>query len=102
MAASSYINEQLHLRSTLLEPEEVKAFFFSSIDEAQVKLSSSVEEIAKDKGVNVPVIDGYKNARMTEKLSLTGKLPAIVELKTGTVEKTFAVNNEADIENALA
>ena len=102
MAASSYINEQVHLRSTLLEPEEVKAFFFSSIDEAQVKLVNSVEKIAKDKGVNVPVIDGYRNARMTEKLGLTGKLPAIVELKTGTVEKISAITNEKDIENALA
>ena len=51
MSASSYINEQLHLRSTLLEPDEVRAFFYSSIDEAHVKLSIAVESAAKVKGV---------------------------------------------------
>lgn len=102
MAASSYINEQLHLRSTLLEPDEVKAFFYSSIDESQVKLSNAAENAAKSKGVKVPVIDGYRNARMTEKLGLSDKLPAIALIKKGTVEKVTTVKNESDIENALA
>jgi len=97
MAASSYINEQLHLRSTLLEPDEVKAFFYSSIDEAQVKLSNAVEKAAKDKGIKVPVIDGYRNARMTEKLGLADKLPAIAEIKKGVVEKVTTLKSEADI-----
>lgn len=102
MAASSYINEQLHLRSTLLEPEEVKAFFYSSIDEAQVKLSNSVENAAKAKGQKVPVIDGYRNARMTEKLGLTDKLPAIAVIKKGVVEKVTTLKSDADIESSLA
>ena len=102
MAASSYINEQLHLRSTLLEPDEVKAFFYSSIDEAQVKLSNAVENFAKSKGVKVPVIDGYRNARMTEKLNLADKMPAVATIKKGVVEKVVTVNSEADIEIALA
>ena len=102
MAASSYINEQVHLRSTLLEPDEVKAFFFSSIDEAQVKLVNSVEKIAKDKGVKISVIDGYRNARMTEKLGLTGKLPAIAIIKKGSVESVKTITSDADIESALA
>ncbi len=102
MAASSYINEQLHLRSTLLDPDEVKAFFYSSIDESQVKLSNAVENAAKSKGINVPVIDGYRNARMTDKLGLTDKLPAIAVIKKGTVEKVTTVKSESEIENALA
>ena len=102
MAASSYINEQLHLRSTLLEPDEVKAFFYSSIDEAQVKLSNAVENFAKSKGVKVPVIDGYRNARMTEKLNLADKMPAVATIKKGVVEKVVTVNSEAEIEIALA
>ena len=101
MAASSYINEQLHLRSTLLEPDEVKAFFYSSIDEAQVKLSNAVENFAKSKGVKVPVIDGYRNARMTEKLNLADKMPAVATIKKGVVEKVVTVNSEADIESQL-
>ena len=102
MAASSYINEQLHLRSTLLEPEEVKAFFYSSIDQAQVKLSNSAENFAKANGVKVPVIDGYRNARMTEKLGLTEKLPAVVTLKKGVVDKVATISAESDIASALA
>ena len=102
MAASSYINEQLHLRSTLLEPEEVKAFFYSSIDESQVKLSNAVEACAKAKGVKVQVVDGYRNARMTEKLGLVGKMPAVVELKKGVAAKVTTLKSEADIEDALA
>ena len=102
MAASSYINEQLHLRSTLLEPDEVKAFFYSSIDEAQMKLSNAVENFAKSKGVKVPVIDGYRNARMTEKLNLADKMPAVATIKKGVVEKVVTVNSEAEIERSLA
>ncbi len=102
MAASSYINEQLHLRSTLLDPDEVKAFFYSSIDESQVKLSNAVEKYAKSKGINISVIDGYRNARMTEKLGLKNKLPAIAVIKKGTVEKVTTVKSESEIENALA
>ena len=102
MAASSYINEQLHLRSTLLEPEEVKAFFYSSIDETQLKLSNAVETCAKAKGVKVPVIDGYRNARMTEKLGLVEKMPAIAVIKNGVVDKVITLTDEAGIERALA
>lgn len=101
MAASSYINEQVHLRSTLLEPDHVKAFFYSSIDQAQVKLSNAVESAAKAKGVKVPVIDGYKNARMTEKLELSSKLPAMVEIEKGAVKKVTTIASEADVEKAL-
>ena len=102
MAASSYINEQVHLRSTLLEPAEVKAFFYSSIDEAQVKLVNSVEACAKTKGLNIPVIDGYRNARMAEKLALTEKLPALVTIKNGVVDKIITLKSEADIEKTFA
>ena len=101
MAASSYINEQLHLRATLLEPDQVKAFFFSSIDEKQVKLSNAVEAAAKEKGVKVPMIDGYRNARMTEKLDLTAKMPAIVELEKGIVKKATTIASSADISRAI-
>ena len=102
MAASSYINEQLHLRSTLLEPDEVKAFFYSSIDQAQVKLSNAVETCAKAKGVKVPMIDGYRNARMTEKLALADKMPAVAVIKKGVVDKVTTLKDESEIENALA
>ena len=102
MAASAYINEQLHLRTTLLEPESVTAFFYSSIDEKQVKLLKAVEDAAKAKGVKIPLIDGYRNARMTEKLELSAKMPALVELRKGAVAKVTTVTSEADVQKALA
>ena len=78
------------------------AFFYSSIDEKQVKLSSAVEAAAKAKGVKVPLIDGYRNARMTEKLELTAKMPALVELHKGVVAKVTTVGSDADVQKALA
>ena len=102
MGASAYINEQLHLRTTLLEPESVTAFFYSSIDEKQVKLLKAVEDAAKAKGVKIPLIDGYRNARMTEKLELSAKMPALVELRRGAVAKVTTVASEADVQKALA
>ena len=102
MAASSYINEQVHLKTTLLEPDEVKAFFYSSIDQDQVKLSNCAETVAKSKGVKIPVIDGYRNARMAEKLGLSDKLPAVAVIKKGVVADVKTVKTEADVESALA
>ena len=102
MGASAYINEQLHLRTTLLEPESVTAFFYSSIDEKQVKLLKAVEDAAKAKGVKIPLIDGYRNARMTEKLELSAKMPALVELRKGAVAKVTTVASEADVQKVLA
>lgn len=102
MAASSYINEQLHLRSTLLEPDEVKAFFYSSIDEKQVKLSNAVENFAKSNGLKVPMIDGYRNARMTEKLGLQDKMPAVAVIRKGNVDKAVTIKSENEIAEAFA
>lgn len=101
MAASAYINEQVHLRSTLLEPDHVKAFFYSSIDEKQAKLSNAAEAEAKARGVKIPVIDGYRNSLMADKLEVTAKMPAVVELSKGKVVKVTTVASEAELKNAL-
>jgi thioredoxin reductase (NADPH) len=100
MGASAYINEQLHLRATLLEPESVTAFFYSSIEADQVQLSNEAEKQAKAQGKKIPIIDGYKNSRMTQKLGVA--LPSVVEIHKGTVAKTIKVASEADIAEALA
>ena len=102
MAASSYINEQLHLRATLLDPEFVAALFYSSIDAGQVRLSDMVAAFAKAHGLNIPVIDGYRNARMTEKLGLADKMPALVTFRNGVVEKVAPLNEDSDLASALA
>ena len=102
MAASSYINEQLHLRSTLLDPDYVVALFFSSIDIGQVRLSNMVETFAKAHELTLPVIDGYRNARMSEKLGIADKMPALVTLRKGVVEKVAPLNEDTDIAHTLA
>ncbi|MDR3265748.1 MAG: thioredoxin-disulfide reductase [Synergistaceae bacterium] len=102
MGASSYINEQIHLRSTLLEPEAVTAFFYSGVDEKQAHLSNTVEKAVKNLTKKVPIIDGYKNSRMVEKLNIGSQLPAVVEIRKGVVAKVTQVSSEADISKALA
>ncbi|HPI97463.1 MAG TPA: thioredoxin-disulfide reductase [Synergistales bacterium] len=97
MSASSYINEQVHLRSTLLEPDEVTAFFYSSVDQDQVALSNLVEQMKKEKGMNIVLIDGYRNAKMTEKLGIQ-EMPILVELRKGSIIKMTEVKDDADLQ----
>ena len=101
LSASAYINEQIHLRSTVLEPESVTAFFYSSIDAAQAHLSNEVEKIAKTTDRKIPIIDAYKNNRIAEKLGLSSQLPAMVELQKGSVAKIARVTSESDITKVL-
>lgn len=95
MAASAYINEQVHLRSVLLEPERVTAFFYSSIERDQVALSDEVDGAARAAGKKVVLVDGYRNARMVEKLELPS-LPAMVELVSGKTERIMPLSSAAD------
>lgn len=88
MAAYSYISQQLHLQSLLFEPRSVFAFLSSSVDPQQISLTSELEEWQKDPAApRVVLIDGYKNARMTEKLGVK-TLPALLELEGGKVVRT--------------
>ncbi|GHS97402.1 thioredoxin reductase [Synergistales bacterium] len=100
MSASAYVDEQIHLRSTLLEPESVTAFFYSSPDATQSHLSNEVEKLSKEKGKKIPIVDGYKNSRIVEKLKI--ELPSVVEIKKGAVSKVTKVVTEADIAKALS
>ena len=100
MSASAYINEQVHLRSVLLDPEHVTALFYSSIDREQVKLSDEVESLARNAGKKVALVDGYKNARMVEKLGLPS-LPAMVELASGKTVKMAPVADASAAEAFL-
>lgn len=100
MAAYDYITEQLHLRSVLMEPEEVNALFTSSIDQAQVTLQVEAENFAKESGRAITFIDGYRNGKMVEKLGLT-ELPVMVHLKKGEIQKTEKVSTLDDIKNFL-
>jgi len=100
MSASSYINEQVHLNSTLMEPEKVLAFFYSSIDENQVKLSSEVEKVASEKGINVPLIDGYRNGKMVKKLEIEN-MPALVEIHSGIVQTCNQVTDKSQLDSLI-
>ena len=89
----------LNVLELLLDGAE---FFLMEMTNSQVKLLKAVEDAAKAKGVKIPLIDGYRNARMTEKLELSAKMPALVELRKGAVAKVTTVASEADVQKALA
>ncbi len=95
MSASSYIAEQVHLHSKLMEPEKVVALFFSSIDAGQAKLSGDVESAFERAGAAVVLVDGYKNARMVQKLGLTD-LPVMIRIESGKIVAKKAVASEAE------
>ncbi|MFP4482409.1 MAG: thioredoxin-disulfide reductase [Thermovirgaceae bacterium] len=86
MAAYAYISEQLHLKRKVLDTEHVFALLYSSIDRKQVKLAGEVEELAENKD-DLVILDGYKNARMTEKLGIA-ELPALLEIKKGEIVRS--------------
>lgn len=95
MSASAYINEQVHLRSVLLEPEHVVALFYSSIERNQVALSDEVDGAARALGKKVALVDGYRNGRMVEKLGIPS-LPAMVELASGKTVRIVPLGSSAE------
>ena len=101
MAAYAYITEQLHLRSVLIDPEEVVALFTSSIDQGQVQLQVAAEKFAKESGKKIAFIDGYRNGKMVEKLGIA-KLPRIVEMRKGAMVRSAEPTTIEEIKNFLA
>ena len=101
MAAYAYITEQLHLRSVLIDPDEVVALFTSSIDQDQVKLEVEAEKFAKESGTKIAFIDGYKNSKMVEKLGIA-QLPQIVQMKKGSMVRFVTPKSLQDIKDFIA
>ena len=95
MAAYAYISEQVHLEGKLLEPEEVSAVFYSSVDQAQVRLAGEIE--AEPQWNRVVLVDGYKNSRMAEKLQVQS-LPCALKIKKGTVTKRLEISSATDLQ----
>jgi thioredoxin reductase (NADPH) len=100
MAAYSYITEQLHLRSVLIDPEHVYALLTSSIDQDQINLQVEAEKYAKESGVKIALIDGYRNARMVEKLGIK-ELPSLLELKKGKIVRSAKPDNMEAVKEFL-
>ena len=101
MAAYAYISEQVHLRGLLLEPERVVALFFSSVDEKQMRLVDDVEKWIASSGKHIVFVDGYRNAKMVEKLGLA-QLPLLVELRKGSVASSRTFSSVADLRSVLS
>jgi len=96
MAAYAYISEQVHLEGKLLEPDEVNAVFYSSVDQAQVLLAGEIE--AAPEWNRVVLVDGYKNSRMAEKLQVQS-LPCALKIKKGAVAKRLAISSAAELKD---
>jgi len=94
MAAYAYISEQVHLEGKLLDPEEVTAIFFSSVDEAQVRLAAEIE--ASPEWNRVVLVDGYKNSRMAEKLQVQS-LPSALKIRKGEVLKRIQIRSAEEL-----
>jgi thioredoxin reductase (NADPH) len=99
MAAYAYISEQLHLKRKVLDPEHVFVFLYSSIDREQVRLAGEVEGLS-EKRDDLVILDGYKNARMTEKLGIS-ELPALLEMKKGEIIRRTTPESLASISDFL-
>jgi len=96
MAAYAYISEQVHLEGKLLEPDEVDAVFYSSVDQAQVLLAGEIE--AAPEWNRVVLVDGYKNSRMAEKLQVQS-LPCALKIKKGAVVKRLEISSAAELQD---
>lgn len=94
MAAYAYVSEQVHLEGKLLEPEEVTAVFFSSVQEPQVRLARAIETDPQWNGV--VLVDGYKNSRMAEKLRVEA-LPCALKIRKGTVVGRLEISSAEEL-----
>ena len=81
--------------------EEVIALITSSIDQDQVKLQVEAEAYAKESGKKIAFIDGYRNGKMVEKLGIA-ELPAIIEMKKGTMARSAKPASIDDVKNFVA
>jgi thioredoxin reductase (NADPH) len=98
MAAYEYLSNQYYLKSTLLDPDHVTAFFMSSIDSEHLALAGQIESWAKEGGRGIVTIDAYRNVRIREKLGIT-ELPVIADLERGTRKRDKVVRTFDDIKN---
>ena len=96
MSAYDYITAELYLQSALFEPKSAVALVTSSIDEKQIHLASAVEAWLKESGKSMVFIDGYRNARMKEKLGVTA-LPSLVRLEKGKITEIKATPDLAAV-----
>ena len=96
MSAYDYITAELYLQSALFEPQSAVALVTSSIDEKQIHLASAVEAWLKESGKSMVFIDGYRNARMKEKLGVT-ELPSLVRLEKGKITEIKAAPDLAAV-----
>lgn len=96
MMAYEYIANQVYLKSALLEPDHVVAFFMSSIDADHLALVKQIEDWIKTGGYHIVTIDGHRNLRIREKLGVK-ELPVIVELARGNKIRETAVQSLEDI-----
>jgi thioredoxin reductase (NADPH) len=82
------------LEGKLLEPDEVTAVFYSSVEEPQVRLAGEIE--ADPQWNRVVLVDGYKNSRMAEKLQVE-TLPCALKIRKGKVAGQLKLASAEDL-----
>lgn len=94
MSAYEYISEQAHLRKTLLEPEDIRVLFFSSVEQGQARLAGETEAM---QALEVQTLDAYRFAKIAQTLNVT-ELPAVVHLRKGEVVSIDKVSSIEDVQ----
>jgi thioredoxin reductase (NADPH) len=100
MAAYEYITTRRYLQSVLMKPERVFALFYSAIDQEQLRLVSEAEASAKERGIPLVLVDGYRNLQMREVLGI-GEMPALVEMRSGRQIRSGRVATLMEIRSFL-
>ncbi|MDR1482234.1 MAG: thioredoxin-disulfide reductase [Synergistaceae bacterium] len=98
MAAYEYIFHQHRLKSTLLAPEHVTAFFMSSIDSEHLAIASQIDSMEKSGEEKIVIVDAHRNLRIRKKLDIK-VLPVVVEFSRGTKVREAVVKTFDDIIN---
>lgn len=97
MSAYSYITEQLHIEATLMKPDNIFAFFASSIVPEQIQLRAAAEKYAAAQNKKLAFICTHKNKRIVEKLGISS-LPAVAEFRNGEMVRIEKVTAPEDFE----
>ncbi|MCF0247470.1 MAG: thioredoxin-disulfide reductase [Synergistes sp.] len=87
VAAFTYVTEQLHQNSLLVDPEDLIVLVTSSVDHDQMKLLHETENYVKTSGKHIAFIDGYRYAKLADRYNIK-VMPAIAQLQKGKVVRS--------------
>jgi|GEM_PF-104616 len=101
MSAYQYINSQVRLHRLLFEPDNVIAFFSSSIDTDEIAVRTAVEGYYAGNNTKVVFVDTYRDKNVIPKIGLH-TFPAAAELSSGRIMRTAPIKSLDEMKEFLA